>query len=76
MHTSLEEAYNQVWHKTEGLNSTGLVVRRGQPFKLTLSFNGPYMLIKDDLTIRIDLSENPSKSEGMNGFNQSIFTLF
>ncbi|MCJ8729533.1 hypothetical protein PDJAM_G00107410 [Pangasius djambal] len=55
MYASLEEAQNHVWHKTEGLNSTSLVVRRGQPFRLTLSFNGPYMSSKDDLMLRIEL---------------------
>lgn len=59
MHASLEETQNHVWHKTEGLNSTSLVVRRGQPFRLTLSFNGPYMSRKDDLMLRIELGMNP-----------------
>ncbi|XP_058258210.1 transglutaminase 5, like [Hemibagrus wyckioides] len=63
MYANLEESQNQVQHNTEGLNSNGLVVRRGQPFKITLSFNGPYMSIKDDLMLRTDLSMNPSKYE-------------
>lgn len=59
IHVSLEEAQNHVWHKTEGLNFTSLVVRRGQPFRLTLSFNGPYMSRKDDLILRIELGMSP-----------------
>ncbi|XP_017335577.1 transglutaminase 5, like [Ictalurus punctatus] len=55
MNASLEEAQNHVWHKTEGLNSTSLVVRRGEPFKITLSFSGPYMLSKDHLMLRTEL---------------------
>lgn len=59
MHVSLEEAQNHVWHKTEGLSSTSiLVVRRGQPFKLTLSFNEPYMSRKCNLMLRIGLGTN------------------
>lgn len=60
MNASLEEAQNHVWHKTEGLNSTSLVVRRGEPFKITLSFSGPYMLSKDHLMLRTELGMNPN----------------
>lgn len=63
MQATLEEKYNHVRHKTEGLNSNGLVVRRGHPFRLTLSFNGPYVLIKDDLMLRTVLAMNPSENE-------------
>lgn len=75
MYANLEENQNQVQHNTEGLNSNGLVVRRGQPFKITLSFDGPYISIKDDLMLRTDLSINASKYEGTNGFYQSILTF-
>ncbi|KAF4079144.1 hypothetical protein AMELA_G00189670 [Ameiurus melas] len=55
MNASLEEAQNHVWHQTEGLNSTSLVVRRGEPFKITLSFSEPYMLSKNQLVLRTEL---------------------
>ncbi|KAF7711609.1 transglutaminase 5, like [Silurus meridionalis] len=55
VHASLEEAQNHVWHKTEGLKSSSLIVRRGQNFRLTLSFNGPYMSNKHELVLKIQL---------------------
>ncbi|GAA6096150.1 transglutaminase 5, like [Tachysurus ichikawai] len=62
IYANLEEAQNQVQHKTEGLNSVGLVVRRGQDFRITLSFDGPYMSIKDDLMLRTDLAMTPKEN--------------
>ncbi|XP_053353961.1 transglutaminase 5, like [Clarias gariepinus] len=52
---SLEEAQNHAWHRTEGLSTNSLVVRRGQHFRLTLCFNCPYMSSKDDLMLKIVL---------------------
>ncbi|KAK3556840.1 hypothetical protein QTP70_022278 [Hemibagrus guttatus] len=63
MSAKLEESQNQVQHNTEGLHSNGLVVRRGQPFRITLSFDGPYMEIKNDLMLRTDLAMYPSMYE-------------
>ncbi|KAK2857955.1 hypothetical protein Q7C36_005874 [Tachysurus vachellii] len=62
IYANLEEAQNQVQHKTEGLNSVGLVVRRGQAFRITLSFDGPYMSIKDDIILRTDLAMTPKEN--------------
>ncbi|KAL7891538.1 hypothetical protein AOLI_G00010140 [Acnodon oligacanthus] len=52
---NLEHAQNQKQHNTEGLNSASLVVRRGQPFKLTVAFNRRYIPNRDGLVLRVEL---------------------
>ncbi|XP_072539448.1 transglutaminase 5, like [Salminus brasiliensis] len=66
-YVNLEQIENQQLHKTDGLSSDALVVRRGQPFKLTLVFNRPYRLNRDSLVLRVELDRL---------FNDIPITLF
>ncbi|XP_030634058.1 transglutaminase 5, like [Chanos chanos] len=53
---NLEQAQNHELHRTEGLSSQTLVVRRGQPFRLTLLFKGrPYNPSRDGVVLKVKL---------------------
>ncbi|KAI4883069.1 hypothetical protein NFI96_029359 [Prochilodus magdalenae] len=54
-YASLEPGQNQEQHKTLGLKSDSLVVRRGQPFKLSVLFNRPLIPNVDGLMFRVEL---------------------
>uniref|UniRef100_A0A4W4HQP1 protein-glutamine gamma-glutamyltransferase n=1 Tax=Electrophorus electricus TaxID=8005 RepID=A0A4W4HQP1_ELEEL len=80
---NLEQAQNHKQHRTEGLISRSLVVRRGQPFKLTIGFSGPYKRNIDDLILRakldglcfdipFTLSNKPPKSQWTAYFQQGM----
>ncbi|XP_035243190.1 transglutaminase 5, like [Anguilla anguilla] len=52
-HVNLELPTNQVSHETEGLSSKNLVVRRGEPFRITLFFQGrPFNPDRDSLVFK------------------------
>ncbi|KAJ8259035.1 hypothetical protein COCON_G00180470 [Conger conger] len=55
-HVSLEHPANQQSHETEGLSSKHLVVRRGEPFRVTLFFQGRlFNPDRDSLVFRAQL---------------------
>ncbi|XP_036386161.1 transglutaminase 5, like [Megalops cyprinoides] len=57
-YVNLELWANQESHETQGLSSKHLVVRRGQPFKLTLLFKGrPFSPYTDSLIFRAVLGD-------------------
>ncbi|XP_056294501.1 protein-glutamine gamma-glutamyltransferase 6 [Pseudoliparis swirei] len=58
-------------HHTDDISVKELIVRRGQPFKLTLDLKRPFDLKRDSLTIRAATGEHPTKEQG----TLSIFSL-
>ncbi|XP_077056001.1 transglutaminase 5, like [Siphateles boraxobius] len=71
----LQQVQNQLRHKTDGLSSSTLVLRRGQPFTILINYDGrPFDPLKEKLVFRIILgplsveipvsvSGNPSPSQ-------------
>ncbi|KAK7144172.1 hypothetical protein R3I94_010565 [Phoxinus phoxinus] len=71
----LQQVQNQIRHNTDGLSSSTLVLRRGQPFTILINYDGrTYDPLKDKLVFRIVLgplseevpvsaSGNPSPSQ-------------
>ncbi|CAM4619923.1 unnamed protein product [Leuciscus chuanchicus] len=52
----LQQVQNQIRHKTDGLSSSTLVLRRGQPFTILINYDGrPFDPLKDKLFFRIVL---------------------
>uniref|UniRef100_A0A8C2AP54 protein-glutamine gamma-glutamyltransferase n=1 Tax=Cyprinus carpio TaxID=7962 RepID=A0A8C2AP54_CYPCA len=52
----LQQVQNQTRHKTDGLSSSTLVLRRGQAFTVTINFDGqPFDPMKEKLIFRIIL---------------------
>uniref|UniRef100_A0A672N643 protein-glutamine gamma-glutamyltransferase n=1 Tax=Sinocyclocheilus grahami TaxID=75366 RepID=A0A672N643_SINGR len=52
----LQQVQNQIRHKTDGLSSSTLVLRRGQAFTVTISYDGrPFDPLKENLIFRIVL---------------------
>ncbi len=52
----LQKVQNQIRHKTDGLSSSTLVLRRGQAFTVTINYDGrPFDPLKEKLIFRIDL---------------------
>ncbi|XP_076870446.1 LOW QUALITY PROTEIN: transglutaminase 5, like [Brachyhypopomus gauderio] len=81
-YVNLDKPQNHKHHRTEGLSSSSLVVRRGQPFRLTLGFSGPLKRITDDLILRavldglhfdipFTLSREPPQSQWAAQFQQA-----
>ncbi|NXD19443.1 TGM4 glutamyltransferase, partial [Spelaeornis formosus] len=76
------KSQNTRQHHTDGYNIKNLVVRRGKPFHVQLTFNRE-MRSDDKLSLRISITENPAKNRGsllslkpdrenFNGWNVSI----
>ncbi|KAK7144171.1 hypothetical protein R3I94_010565 [Phoxinus phoxinus] len=71
----LQPVQNQIRHNTDGLSSSTLVLRRGQPFTILIYYDGrPFDPLKDKLVFRIvqvplsvevpvSVSGNPSPSQ-------------
>ncbi|KAG1934150.1 transglutaminase 5, like [Pimephales promelas] len=71
----LQQVQNQIRHRTDGLSSSSLVLRRGQPFTILIGYDGrPFDPLKDKLVFRIvlgpqsveipvSMSGNPSLSQ-------------
>ncbi|CAM4619930.1 unnamed protein product [Leuciscus chuanchicus] len=52
----LQQVQNKIQHKTDGLSSSTLVLRRGQPFTILINYDGrPFDPLKDKLFFRIVL---------------------
>ncbi len=52
----LQNVQNQTRHKTDGLSSSTLVLRRGQAFTVTVNYDGrPFDPLKEKLIFRIEL---------------------
>ncbi len=52
----LQNVQNQTRHKTDGLSSSTLFLRRGQAFTVTVNYDGrPFDPLKEKLIFRIDL---------------------
>ncbi|XP_016424423.1 protein-glutamine gamma-glutamyltransferase 5-like [Sinocyclocheilus rhinocerous] len=52
----LQQVQNQIRHKTDGLSSSTLVLRRGQAFTVTINYDGrPFDPLKEKLIFRIVL---------------------
>ncbi len=52
----LQKVQNQIRHKTDGLSSSTLVLRRGQAFTVLMSYEGwPFDPLREKLIFRIDL---------------------
>ncbi|TNN42717.1 Protein-glutamine gamma-glutamyltransferase 2 [Liparis tanakae] len=62
---------NNVAHHTDDISVKELIVRRGQPFKLTLDLKRPFNLKHDSLTIRAATGDHPTKEQG----TLSVFSL-
>ncbi|XP_066520134.1 transglutaminase 5, like [Hoplias malabaricus] len=54
-YVNLEQVQNQEQHKTQGLSSSSLVVRRGEPIKLSMFLNRPFRANRDELMLRVEL---------------------
>ncbi|RXN25868.1 glutamine gamma-glutamyltransferase [Labeo rohita] len=53
---SLQQVQNQTSHKTEGLSSTTVVLRRGQAFTVAINYDGrPFDPLKEKMIFRITL---------------------
>ncbi|XP_077100313.1 protein-glutamine gamma-glutamyltransferase 5-like isoform X1 [Siphateles boraxobius] len=53
---NLQQVQNQLRHKTDGLSSSTLVLRRGQPFTILINFDGrPFDPVKEKLVFRVIL---------------------
>ncbi|ROL40651.1 Protein-glutamine gamma-glutamyltransferase 5 [Anabarilius grahami] len=53
---NLQQVQNQIRHRTDGLSSSTLVLRRGQPFTILMNYDGrPFDPLKEKLVFRIVL---------------------
>ncbi|XP_056122081.1 transglutaminase 5, like [Rhinichthys klamathensis goyatoka] len=71
----LQQVQNQIRHRTDGLSSSSLVLRRGQPFTILINYDGrPFDPLKDKLVfwivlgplsveMPVSVSGNPSPSQ-------------
>ncbi|XP_059415526.1 protein-glutamine gamma-glutamyltransferase 5-like [Carassius carassius] len=71
----LQQAQNQIRHKTDGLSSSTLVLRRGQAFTVTINYEGrPFDPAKEKLILQIALGplsvEVPVSSFGQPSLTQ------
>ncbi|XP_059353709.1 protein-glutamine gamma-glutamyltransferase 5-like [Carassius carassius] len=71
----LQQVQNQIRHKTDGLSSSTLVLRRGQEFTILMSYEGrPFDPMKENLIFRIVLGplsvEVPVTRLGQPSLNQ------
>ncbi|XP_026111718.1 protein-glutamine gamma-glutamyltransferase 5-like [Carassius auratus] len=71
----LQQVQNQIRHKTDGLSSSTLVLRRGQAFTMLMSYEGrPFDPMKENLIFRIVLGplsvEVPVTRLGQPSLNQ------
>ncbi|XP_051872089.1 coagulation factor XIII A chain-like [Pristis pectinata] len=55
---------NKKQHHTELYNSNNLIVRRGQPFQITVTTNRPYKAEKDKLWIELLIGRYPNITKG------------
>ncbi|XP_020916594.1 coagulation factor XIII A chain [Exaiptasia diaphana] len=54
---------NRAGHHTDEYAMESLIIRRGQEFKVTLAFDRPFDLRKDQLTLQLTFGTRPQKSK-------------
>lgn len=55
---------NKIEHRTTNFEYNDLIVRRGQKFKLTITFNRPYSLSTDTVLLEFVMGKNPYCGQG------------